>query len=158
MLREVAERLDAWMIDQNVELRAEGLPTLRPCEIKVVGQAALLEAGLPLRLAATRDVDVKASFEHVVERELRRLLEERGRELDAVGHEVWMPRETRFAPLYSGKLVTVLLADPEAVLLSKALKAPAKNRPLVIEYLARGASQRFLQLAERYGLDLEQFT
>lgn len=44
-----------------------------------------------------------------------------------------------------------------AVLLSKALKAPAKNRSLLTEYLAMGASERFLELAEKYHLDLEQF-
>ena len=45
----------------------------------------------------------------------------------------------------------------EAVLVSKALKAPAKNRSLLTEYLAKGASQRFLDMAKKYGVDLEQF-
>ena len=38
-----------------------------------------------------------------------------------------------------------------------ALKAARKNRQLLTEYLARGPSQRFLKLAQKYRLDLEQF-
>lgn len=79
-----------------------------------------------------------------------------GRELDPVGHEV-MPPETRYTDFFRGRFVRVLLADPEAILLSKALKAPARNRQLIVEYLALGASDRFLELAQKYRLDLEQF-
>jgi oligoendopeptidase F len=53
--------------------------------------------------------------------------------------------------------VTLKVADEESVLLSKATKAPAKNAALLTEYLASGASERFMELAEKYGLDLEQF-
>lgn len=157
MLSEVAALLDAWIIDQNVGLRREGLPTYQPCQIQVLGQTALLEAGLALQLVATKDVDVRANYEHAVEAEFHRLLRARGRELDPVGHEAWMPKETTYAPLYAGRFVTLLLADADAVLVSKALKAPAKNRSLLTEYLAKGASPRFLQLSKRYGIDLEQF-
>jgi hypothetical protein len=68
-----------------------------------------------------------------------------------------MPRETRYTELYAGRFVQMLLADADAVLLSKALKAPAKNLPLIVEYLAAGASDRFLKLADKYHLNLEQF-
>ncbi|MBK7581068.1 MAG: hypothetical protein IPI67_12745 [Myxococcales bacterium] len=158
MLVAIARQLDHWLIERSAELRGDGLPAYAHAEIKVVGQAALLEAGVPLQLAATKDVDVRASYEFAVEQEFRRLLEENGRVLDPVGHEAWMPRETRYTALYSGKLVTLLVADADAILVSKALKAPAKNRPLITEYLAKGASTRFFDLAKRYGVDLEQFT
>ncbi len=68
-----------------------------------------------------------------------------------------MPAETQYSELYSGRFVRLLLADPEAVLVSKALKAPVRNRPLLTEYLAKGASDRFLKLASKYAVDLEQF-
>lgn len=45
----------------------------------------------------------------------------------------------------------------DALLISKALKAPHKNRALIIEYLARGATARFMRLAAKYKLDLESF-
>ena len=116
-----------------------------------------LSGTVELTLAATNDVDVYADYPHAVEREFARLLAVEGRELDPLGHEVWMPRETRYNEFFAGRNVRVLVADLEAILLSKALKAPAKNRPLIVEYLARGASERFLGLARKYRLDLEQF-
>lgn len=54
-------------------------------------------------------------------------------------------------------LSEIAVAEPDAVLLSKALKAPDKNRALLTEYLALGATERFLTLARKYALDLEQF-
>ena len=49
------------------------------------------------------------------------------------------------------------MADPDAVLISKALKAARKNEALITEYLAKGASERFFNLARKYRVDLEQF-
>ena len=68
-----------------------------------------------------------------------------------------MPTETRYTSLYVGQFVTLEVADLESVLVSKGLKAPAKNRAIVTEYLASGASPRFMALSTKYGLDLEQF-
>ena len=157
MLVEVAERLDAFVVARNIEARSEGLLALRPCVIRLLGQTALLEAKVALTLAATIDVDVYADYDFAIEREFRRLLAARGRELDSLGSEIWMPAETKYSSLFAGYFIALLVADTEAILISKALKAPSKNRSLLIEYLARGASRRFLQLAKKYGLDLEQF-
>lgn len=157
MLKGVAQQLDRWIAEQNRLCRQEGAPLLKPCTIKVLGQAALLEANLGIALAVTNDVDVRADYEWSIERTFEQLLAEAGRALDPLGHEEWMPRETRYNDHFRGPFVHLLLAEPEAILLSKALKAPDKNRVLITEYLARGASERFLDLAEKYGLDLEQF-
>jgi hypothetical protein len=157
MLVRLAERLDAWVLAENIAARAEGLLAIRACTIRLLGQVALFEAHVPLALAATKDVDVKADYEDSVRREFERLLAAEGRELDPLGHEIWMPTETRYSELFAGKFVRLLLAEAEAVLVSKALKAPVKNGPLLTEYLASGASDRFFELAQRYSLDLEQF-
>lgn len=157
MLIEIAERLDAWVLERNLEARAEGLPRYPGCTIRLLGQTALLELGVALTLAATNDVDVQADYVSAVEAELRRLLKKAGKELDPLGREIWMPRETGYQRLFAGELVTLMVADEEAILISKALKAPAKNRALIVEYLARGASPRFMQLARKYRLDLESF-
>jgi hypothetical protein len=157
MFQEIGQKLDDWVAAGNAQARGGGWTQLRPCTIKVLGQMALMEAGMKLALAATKDVDVYADYDHSVEKEFARLLASAGYELDPVGHEVWMPRETRYTQCFKGRFVQILLAEPEAVLLSKALKAPAKNGPLLVEYLATGASDRFLDLAGKYHLDLEQF-
>lgn len=158
VLAAVARKLDTWVIDRDVEALAEGLRRPRPCTIRVLGQAALLEARVGLLLAATRDVDVRADYEDSVRRKFAELLQAEGRELDPLGDDVWMPRETRYIERYRGKFVRLLIADAEAVLVSKALKAPQKNRQLLTEYIALGPSERFLKLAGKYGVDLEQFT
>lgn len=157
MLIEIAERLETFVVERNLEARSEGLLMLRPCIIKLLGQTALLEAKVPLTLAATNDVDVYADYEFAVEQEFRRLLATKGRELDSLAGEIWMPAETTYRPLFVGHCVKLLVADVESVLVSKALKAARKNRPLLTEYLARGPSARFLKLAQKYRLDLEQF-
>lgn len=158
MLAEVAEELDRWVIDENVRAGAEGLLRLRPCTIRALGQSALLEIGLPVELAATKDVDVYADYDDAIRRRFAELLAGRGLELDLLAHEIWMPRETRYTPAFSGKLVQLMLAEPEAILVSKALKAPAKNRVLITEYLSVGATERFWELARKYALDPGAFT
>ena len=157
MFVEVLRRLDRWVEAANAEAREEGMATIRPCTIRLLGQTALLEAGVELTLIATQDVDVYADYDWAVRKELERLLAERGRVLDPLGQEVWMPEETEYAPVYDGRWVDGYVAGPDFVLLSKALKAPVKNRALIVELLAKGASPRFLDLADRYGLDLERF-
>src|SRR6266542_3983167 len=102
MLAEIARKLDAWTVDQNLAASADGLPHLRACTIRVLGQTALFEAKVPLTLAATRDVDVRADYSDAVRREFERLLAVQGRELDPLGDEIWMPRETRYEPLCEG--------------------------------------------------------
>ena len=157
MLTEIARKLDDCVAEHNAQAKSGGWAQLRPCTIKLLGQMALMEAGVKLALAATKDVDVYADYDHAVEKEFARLLAAVGYELDPVGHEVWMPHETRYTQVFKGRFVQLLLADADAVLLSKALKAPAKNGPLIVEYLAQGASDRFLALARKYHLNLEQF-
>lgn len=157
MLVAIAQRLDRWIEARNVELRREGLPALAPCRIRVLGQTALLEQRVPLHLVATQDVDAIGDYEHEVEHELARLLRAEGKVLDPHAREAWMPKETHYHRAFGGAFVTLELADPEAILISKALKAPEKNRALITEYLARGASERFLGLAVRYGLELGDF-
>ena len=123
----------------------------------MLGQSALWAARANLTLTITQDLDAYGDYEWAVQKELERLLAEHDKVLDPHGHEVWMPRETRYNPLYQGTFVEALVADADAVLISKALKAPEKNRALVTEYLAKDASERFFELARKYRVDLEQF-
>jgi len=157
MLEAVFRALDEWIASENVEAVAEGMPPHDACIIRVFGQTALWEAGLDLQLAVTRDVDAVADYGWAVQRKLEELLNAHGKLLDPLSHEAWMPQETVYRILYAGRYVTGSIAEPDFVLASKALKAPAKNRALLTEYLASGASERFLALAERHGIDLEPF-
>lgn len=157
MYAQIFSALDQWIARENVKARAEGVPTHRKCTIRVLGQAALWVAEVDLALTATQDVDAYADYDWAVQQELERLLAKEGKVLDPHGREVWMPRETHYAPLYAGRYVDAFVADPDAVLISKACKAPEKNEALITEYLAKGASERFFELAQKYAVDLERF-
>lgn len=157
MLKKVFAELDNWIAEENIERQEDGAMPMRACEIKVIGQTALLEAHLALHVPATMDVDVFANYEYAVKRKFEALLKQNGKELDPVGHEAWMPRETQYEEFYSGKWVKAYLARVEFVILSKAKKAPEKNRSLIVEYLASSPPDTFFKLAEKYAIDLEGF-
>lgn len=157
MLVAVARKLDAFIVAQSKEAEEEGSPQPQPCKIQLLGQMALFEADLGLDLVATEDVDVKANYSHEVQKEFERLLQMKRLKLDPVGHEAWMPKETKYEAVFKGRFVSLLIAEPEAVLISKALKAPEKNKNLIRAFIACGASDRFFELAETYRVDLEQF-
>jgi hypothetical protein len=157
MLKDLAAELDEWFIEQAREAVREGMASPRVCTIRVHGQMALLEREVKLNLVATQDLDVSANLTHAARKEFERLLAKRDLVLDPVGHEAWMPEETEYETFFSGKFVTLKVADEECVLLSKAAKAPEKNGALLTEYLANGPSERFVALAAKYHIDLEQF-
>lgn len=157
MLKTVFQQLDRWIESENEHRRNGGGALFPKTVIKVLGQSALFEAKVDLHLAATMDVDAYTEAEWVITKKFDELLRKHGRHWDAHSSEIWMPHETQYAPLFSGQHVEASLAEPDYVLLSKALKAPIKNRNLITDYLAKGASDRFLELAGRYHLDLEQF-
>lgn len=156
-LHDVFLALDQWVARENIRARTDGTPAHKKCTIRVLGQAALWVAELDLTLTATQDLDAYADYDWAVQKELERLLAKDGKVLDPHGREIWMPSETRYAPLYQGTYVEAFVADPDAVLISKARKAPEKNAALITEYLAKGASERFFELAKKYAIDLEQF-
>lgn len=157
MLKKILLKLDKWIDEKNTEYREEGMLGLRKCEIRVIGQCALIEAKLGIHLAATMDVDVYAEYDHTIRQKFAALLQEIGKILDPVGHEAWMPKETEYTEFYKGKWVTAFLAKPEYVILSKAKKAPAKNKNLIAEYIALPPSKHFFTLAEKYDIDLKSF-
>ena len=149
--------LDQWVARENNRARADGTPAHKKCTIRVLGQAALWVAELDLTLTATQETDAYADFDWAVQKELERLLAKDGKVLDPHGREIWMPREAHYSPLYRRTHVEALVADPDAVLISKALKAPDNDAALITEYLAKGASRRFFELAKKYAIDLDQF-
>jgi|GEM_PF-3755916 len=53
MLKKIFKGLDKWIDEQNVERRDEGMLSISACEIKVIGQTALLEAEISLQIPAT---------------------------------------------------------------------------------------------------------
>ncbi len=157
MLKKIFKELDRWIETQNIERVEEGMLRIDTCEIKVIGQTALLEAQISLHVPATMDVDVFANYEFSVMRKFAELLSANGKKLDPVGHEAWMPTETEYEDFFTGKWLKAYLAKPEYVLMSKALKAPKKNKALVAEYLASEPPEIFFKMAQKYKVNLDPF-
>ena len=157
MIIKIFKTLDSWTVNANKEAVSNSWPAIAPFYIKVLGQTALLEAKIELNITATMDVDVYANYQHPVKNEFERLLREQGRCLDPDSEKIWMPTETEYVQIFTGRLLTGFIAKNEYVLISKALKAPKKNNSLIVEYIAKGPSKLFMQLANKYKLDLKEF-
>lgn len=155
MLLRLFKELDTLVAEANRERDEEGLPRLGRSEFRVVGQMALWEQNVGLDLAATHDVDLFFTGSHWVQRRFEELLARAKLVLDDQSELIWMPEDTAYETLYEGPWVTAKVAQPEYVMISKARMAPRKNRTLLVEYLAKGASDLFFELAEAHGLDLE---
>lgn len=155
MLNKVFQDLDKWVDKSNKGLAKEGFPVIKPFYIKVLGQTALIESNINLNLPTTIDVDMYTNCSYVVKQELERILSKHKKFLDGFSDEIWMPKETEYSLFYKGKNLKAYLAKPEYILLSKALKAPKKNRGIILEYLSRSPSQLFLKLAKKYKVNFE---
>lgn len=155
MLYNLFKELNALIAEENIRRikSDEGGPYIQPCHFFVLGQFALIEA--KISQIATRDVDAKITADHWVKTEFSRLLRTQGLIWDAHSNEIKMPKETEYDELFKSENITAFVAQPEYVLISKAMYSPEKNRGVFEEYLAAGASEKFLKLAKLYKIDLE---
>lgn len=115
-------------VDQGVGLVPKDI------EMKIMGQIALLadeEISSLLELNTTFDVDAQVKASAEVADILDQLLKEKGLALDRLSDEIWMPPDTIWETQYDGEYVKILKARPIDVLVSKGVKAPAKNKKLI---------------------------
>lgn len=159
-LKTIFERLDVRIAELNQERRSEGMLGAVGVEIRLLGQMCLLanpRVSAILHLAQTADVDAFLQMDSFVKDEWKKLLSEAGLVYDEDSTLVWIPENAKFDPLFAMKNLTVLALDPESALVSKAVKAPEKNKLLIREALASG---EFTGLADRIlkaGGKLENF-
>jgi len=155
LLLKIFQQLDLEIIDLNLQLQAEGSREIPKFYVKIVGQSALLEANTGLVLNATMDIDAYANFVWVAREMFCNILNQNHLVYDDLSNEIWMPEETKYVHLYNGYVVDSYYAEPEYVLLSKIVKAPQKNKNLIVQYLAKGPSKLFLLLCKKYNVDLK---
>lgn len=156
MLKEIFEKLDAEVEHANRQFDRDSLLKLAACEFKLLGQSALLEAKLNLHLNATSDVDAYTNAQSYVLEMLSKLLIKNGLRYDQLSSEIWMPEETIYVEFYLGKFVKVTRAEPVYIMISKALKAPSKNKTLLLEFIAQSPGPVFFELCSRYGVKLDE--
>jgi hypothetical protein len=96
-------------------------------------------------------------MDHAIKQELQVILESRGLLYDEDSPLIWIPPGSTFNSIFDLMHVTVRAIDPESALVSKAIKAPAKNLQLIREAFA---SDKFPTLVPRilaHGGRLEDF-
>ena len=118
-----------------------------------MGQMSLLankKVSLLLSLAQTADMDALLTMDHVLKEELKTCLRKHGLVYDEDSHLIWIPKGATFDDLFDLKNVIVKAIDPMSALVSKAVKAPQKNKQLIREAIASG---KFPGLADRIETD-----
>ena len=83
-----------------------------------------------------------------------KLLIAEGLELDPLSNEIWMPMETQYVEIFKCDWVLAMRAETEFIMLSKALKAPAKNKVLLRNYIATRPPLSFFKMCQKYKVDL----
>jgi hypothetical protein len=142
------------------ERRDEGLLPIPKSKIQILGQMSLLaneKVSLLLSLAQTGDFDARLKMEHFVKKELQELLKERHLIYDEDSPLVWIPPGAQFELLSDLKHVVVESIDPESALVSKAVKAPAKNKQLIREAIASDVFPTLVDRILKNGGKLEDF-
>lgn len=149
MLKIIFEELDLKISLANRELREQGSLEIPRFFIKILGQSALIEAKIDLQLFATIDVDAYVNFNSYAKTLFSSVLKKHNLFYDELSNEIWMPKETQYVHIFKGQTFDGFIAQAEFVLVSKLLKAPAKNRNILIEYLSKEPSDLFFETVQR---------
>jgi hypothetical protein len=135
--------------DINQDRRHEGLFPLPRARVQILGQISLLVhegAAAILNLTQTADLDAALTMGYSVKEELKSLLRNKGYIYDEDSNLIWIPEGAEFLPFLELNNVLVESIDPESALVSKAVKAPDKNRQLIRQAIA---SNQFPTLVDR---------
>lgn len=160
--------VEAILQDEAVQRKADNDPIQPRLKLNLVGQAALLltsaaealaEAGNPLR--ATQEIDafsVPTTWPRF--HDIRKALLKYGIPIDDMSAEIWMPEETVYIPFFPSDeiedtLLKVLIADHEAIIISKARFKRDKDKAILDSYLSSELpTKRFWDMVDKHGIDL----
>jgi len=156
IFKELNERVDFI----NKERLEEGGLRVSRAEVILLGQMSLLvnkKVSAILSLAQTADIDAQLDMDSVVKKELTSILKKYGLIYDEDSKLIWIPPGAKFEILFDLKKVVVKSIDPESALVSKAVKAPVKNKQLIREAIASGKFKTLIARIEKNGGKLEFF-
>ena len=156
IFKELNERVDFI----NKERLEEGGLRVSRAEVILLGQMSLLvnkKVSAILSLAQTADIDAQLDMDSVVKKELTSILKKYGLIYDEDSKLIWIPPGAKFEILFDLKNVVVKSIDPESALVSKAVKAPVKNKQLIREAIASGKFKTLIARIEKNGGKLEFF-
>ena len=141
-------------LNQAVELEnrqriKDGTLTIPKSEVLLFGQMSLMlneSVATILDLIQTGDMDAKLQMDYFTKNKLMELLKANGLVYDEDSHLIWIPKNAKVIELFMFKNVEVKLIDAESILVSKAVRAPQKNRQLIRQAIASG---KFPDLVDR---------
>ncbi len=131
----------------------------RQMQVTVLGQQGLLirQASLKeLSIINTTDFDGLLNGEPPLEDIFKNIIREEGLSYDEQSKYIWLPEETTYELIYKSEFIEVLSPLPIYLIVSKAVKAPEKNRQLVLQAIEY-YQDSLIELLEKYGADLNYF-
>lgn len=160
LIKEIFTKLDKCVEEENLRRREDGGLPLKKSKVIILGQTSLLldkKLSAKLDLLQTADLDAKLEMEYFVKQKLQELLTENGLVYDEDSEKVFIPKGSKQLNLFDLKNVVVKRLDSESVIVSKAVKAPEKNRQLVQSSVVQaGMFENLISRIEAEGGDLNK--
>lgn len=69
---------------------------------------------------------------------------------------IWLPEETKYEQIYKSEYLEIISPLPIYLIVSKACKAPEKNKVLVLQAIDEYQDE-LLELLEKYQVDIAYF-
>ena len=133
----------------------DGGPAMAATTIRLVGQLSLFadeEFATHVPLFATQDCDAVIEGDWSVKSIFREVLEGLGLVYDDLSPEIWIPKETEWREIHRDPWLVVTSSRARFTILSKAVKAPAKNGAL-IRVAAGFYGPALTDLFDKYGVE-----
>lgn len=159
-LIKIFKSLNEAIESENKKRLSESRKPLAKSTVEILGQTSLLlqpELTVKLSLVQTGDVDAFIKMEHFVKDKMKALLQQNGLIYDEDSYLIFIPKGSQFFPFMDLSLIEVKIIDPESALVSKAVKAPEKNKPLIRQAIASGEFSRLVDRIIENGGNLENF-
>lgn len=160
LLSKMILELNARMTQENCEREESGVPKLRKGKLYLLGQMSLMvneKVSATLTLAQTADVDAQLDSEYFVLKCFKEILQKNGLQYDMDSEKIWLPKDKVFLSLLQEPMIEVLIVDPESTLVSKAVKAPIKNKILIREAIACDMFPNLISRIEENGGEISIF-
>ncbi len=159
-LENLFKQLDRKVEEINFHRRAEGILPVSKSSIQLLGQVSLLaneKISAVLTLATTGDLDAFLRMDESVKAEFKMELNKMGWIYDEDSYLIWVPPGAFFTKIFDLTHILVESIDPESALVSKAVKAPEKNKLLIRESIASGKFPNLIKRILANGGQLENF-
>ncbi len=159
-LKSLFQELNASIEEINRERHEKKLSAVSKSKVRLLGQISLLsneKASAILTLAQTGDMDAYLIMDHIVKEELKKVLKKYRLIYDEDSYLIWIPEDAKFNRIFDFNQIVIESIDPESALVSKAVKAPEKNKQLIREAIASSEFPNLVDRILKNGGKLENF-